>query len=179
MSRACQPKLASLSSSQCFVSSSTLRLLKLQSSSPINLSFVDKFIKTSSRQGRERSSSPFSFSQERIISPKFLLLSGDLLQVLKIRKIYLYPSRLLSYVKVRLGPVDATILIGLRVEVWDSVATSHVTLTNRSLFAEFEVRYQSLIDWIASGNFDILHNALSITSLCLYPCSMLVYMLGS
>ena len=81
--------------------------------------------------------------------------------MLKIRKIYLYPSRLLSYVKVRLGPVDATILIGLRVEVWDSVATSHVTVTNRSLFAEFEVRHQSLIDRIASGNFDILHNALS------------------
>ncbi|WZZ74839.1 hypothetical protein YC2023_086209 [Brassica napus] len=110
--------------------------------------------------GRERSSSPSS-SQERIFPPQSLLLRGDLLPVLKIWKIYLYPSHLLSYVKVRLGPVDATILIGLRVEVWDSVATSHVTVTNRSLFAEFEVRHQSLIDRIASGNFDILHNALS------------------
>ncbi|KAF3488390.1 hypothetical protein F2Q69_00056332 [Brassica cretica] len=146
MYRACQPKLASLCSSQCSVSSSNLRLLKLLSSSPINLSFVGKFIKISSRQGRERSSSPSSFSQERIFPPQSLLLRGDLLPVLKIRKIYLYPSRLLSYVKVRLGPVDATILIGLRVEVWGSVATSHVTVTNRSLFAEFEVRYQSLID---------------------------------
>ncbi|CAF1919405.1 unnamed protein product [Brassica napus] len=161
MSRAYQPKLASLSSSQCSVSSSNLRLLKLQSSSPINLSFVGKFIKTSSRQGQERSSSPSSFSQERIFPPQSLLLRGDLLPVLKIRKIYLYPSHLLSYVKVRLGPVDATILIGLRVEVWDRVAMSHVTVTNRSLFAEFEVRYQSLIDRIASGNFDILRNALS------------------
>ncbi|KAH0860835.1 hypothetical protein HID58_089096 [Brassica napus] len=161
MSQACQPKLASLSSSQCSVSSSNLRLLKLQSSCPINLFFVGKFIKTSSRQGRERSSSPSSFSQERIFPPQSLLLRGDLLPVLKIQKNYLYPSRLLSYVKVRLGPVDATILIGLRVEVWDSVATSHVTVINHSLFTEFEVRYQSLIDRIASGNFDILHNALS------------------
>ncbi|KAH0877862.1 hypothetical protein HID58_065256 [Brassica napus] len=111
--------------------------------------------------GRERSSSPFSFSQERIFPPQSLLLRGDLLPVLKIRKIYLYPCRLLSYVKVRWGPVDATILIGLRVEAWDIVAMSHVTVTNRSLLAEFEVRYQSLIDRIASGNFDILHNALS------------------
>ncbi|KAH0899133.1 hypothetical protein HID58_048701, partial [Brassica napus] len=104
-------------------------------------------------------------SRPREIVIPFLLLTGEnlsttvppvnLLPVLKIRKIYLYPSYLLSYVKVHLGPVDATILIGLRVEVWDSVATSHVTVTNRSLFSEFEVRYQSLIDRIASGNFDI------------------------
>ncbi|CAF1926690.1 BnaC05g14390D [Brassica napus] len=161
---------------------SALRLLKLQSSSPINLSFVGKFIKTSSRQGRERSSSPFSFSQERIFPPQSLLLRGDLLPVLKIQKIYLYPSRLLSYVKVRWGPVDATILIGSRVEAWDSVATSHVTVTNRSLFAEFEVRYQSLIDRIASGNFDILHNALSnfhkFVSLSLFYVSLYAWELA-
>ncbi|KAH0850445.1 hypothetical protein HID58_095492 [Brassica napus] len=74
-------------------------------------------LSTVNYSGRERSSSPSSFSQERIFPPQSLLLRGDLLPVLKIRKIYLYPSRLLSYVKVRLGPVDATILIGLRVEV--------------------------------------------------------------
>ncbi|CAH8392686.1 unnamed protein product [Eruca vesicaria subsp. sativa] len=64
--------------------------------------------------------------------------------------------------EVHLGSVDATIFISMRVEVLDGVATSHFIVTNRVLFAEFEVRCESLIDWIASGNFDILHNSLSI-----------------
>ncbi|KAJ4891415.1 Uncharacterized protein Rs2_31163 [Raphanus sativus] len=76
MSRVCQLKLASLNSSQYSVSSPNLRLLKLPSSCPLKFSFADNFIKTSSRQGRERSSSSSSFSQERIFPPQSLFLRG-------------------------------------------------------------------------------------------------------
>lgn len=49
-----------------------LELGKLVSISPLNLTFMEKFIQTSSRQGQERSFSTSSFSKERIISPTFL-----------------------------------------------------------------------------------------------------------
>ncbi|CAF1920695.1 unnamed protein product [Brassica oleracea var. botrytis] len=61
---------------------------------------------------------------------------------------------------VHLGSVDATILSQMRVEVLDGVATSHCFVTNRS-FEDFKVRFESFLDWIVSGNFDILHNVVS------------------
>ncbi|CAN6865725.1 unnamed protein product, partial [Brassica oleracea var. botrytis] len=83
-----------------------------------------------------------------------------------------------SCVKVHLGPVDATILIQLRVEVLDSVATSLVCVTNRLLFEDLEVRFESLLVWIVSGNFNILHNILSnffkFVSLSLYSLELYV-----
>ncbi|KAL0790513.1 hypothetical protein Bca101_006759 [Brassica carinata] len=107
MSRTCQPKLASLSSSQC--------------------------------SGRERSSSPSSFSQERIFPPQSLLLRGPL-------------------------------------------GTGRCNDPHRIESREFEVRYQSLIDRIASGNFDILHNALSnfhkFVSLSLFYVGLYSWELG-
>ncbi|KAL0679918.1 hypothetical protein Bca4012_007899 [Brassica carinata] len=62
---------------------------------------------------------------------------------------------------VHLGPVDATILIQLRIRALGNVATSHVFVINRSLFEDLEVRFESFLDWIVSGNFDILHSILS------------------
>ncbi|KAL0758709.1 hypothetical protein Bca101_074859 [Brassica carinata] len=67
------------------------------------------------------------------------------------------PISLSVGIKVRLGPVDATILILMRVEVLDGAATSYAIVTNRSLFEDFEVRFNR----ITSGNFDIFHNSLS------------------
>ncbi|KAF8090872.1 hypothetical protein N665_0462s0009 [Sinapis alba] len=134
---------------------------KLVSGSPLNLIILEKFIKTSSRQGRERSFSTSFFSKKRIIPPTSLFVRGDTILDFKTRKKYQLPSRLLSCVKVHLGPVDAAIFIWLRVEVLDGAATSQFIVTNRLLFEEFEVWFKSFLDWITSGNFDILHNSLS------------------
>ncbi|KAF3501980.1 hypothetical protein F2Q69_00044337 [Brassica cretica] len=123
--------LAILLSRKCSVSSPNPSLLKLQTNSPLKLSFMDKFKQISSRQGRERSSSTSSF-QERIFPPQSLFVRGDPHPVFKTGNIYQYLNRLLSYVKVRLGPVDATTFIPKGVEVLDGVATSHVIVTNRS-----------------------------------------------
>ncbi|CAN7124671.1 unnamed protein product [Brassica rapa subsp. narinosa] len=142
---------------QCSASSSNLRLLKLDRNSPFKSSFEDEFNQISSRQGRERSFSMSSFSKERIIPPISLCIRGDPLPAFKTRKNYQFPSRLLSCVKVRLGPVDATTLIRMRVEVLDGAATSYAIVTNRSLFEDFEVRFNR----IASGNFNIFRNILS------------------
>ncbi|CAN6908552.1 unnamed protein product [Brassica oleracea] len=89
-------------------------------------------------KGRERSFSTSSFSKERFFPPISLCIRGDPLPVFKTRKIYQCPSRLLSCVKVRLGPVDAMILILMRFEVLDGAATSYAIVTNRSLFEDFE-----------------------------------------
>ena len=48
--------------------------------------------------------------------------------------------------KVHLEPVDATILIQLTIEVLDSVVTSLVKVTNRSLFEDLKVRFKSFLD---------------------------------
>ncbi|CDY32011.1 BnaC06g15890D [Brassica napus] len=72
MSPWCRPKLAISSSRVCSVSSPNLRLLKLQSCSPLRLYFADKFIKSSSRQDQERSLSTTSFSEERTFPPPLL-----------------------------------------------------------------------------------------------------------
>ncbi|CAN6806986.1 unnamed protein product [Brassica oleracea] len=74
---------------------------------------------------------------------------------------------------VHLGPVDATNLIHMRVEVSDDISTtSQTSVTNRLLFEEIEVRCKSFIDWIASANFVIFYNVLSsflkFVSLSLY-----------
>ncbi|KAL0674382.1 hypothetical protein Bca4012_002363 [Brassica carinata] len=106
--------------------------------------------------GRERSSSTSSFSNERLIPPTSLFVRGDIIPVCKTGNNYKFPSRLLLCVKARLGPVGATTLIQMRVEVLDGVATSHTIVTNRLLFEDFEMRCKSFIDWIVSGNFDIL-----------------------
>ncbi|KAH0868619.1 hypothetical protein HID58_075641 [Brassica napus] len=129
----------------------------LSRNSPFKSSFEDEFNQISSRQGRERSFSTSSFSKERFFPPISLCIRGDPLPVFKTRKIYQCPSRLLSCVKVRLGPVDAMILILMRFEVLDGAATSYAIVTNRSLFEDFEVRFNR----ITSGNFDIFHNILS------------------
>ncbi|KAL0644308.1 hypothetical protein Bca4012_042598 [Brassica carinata] len=167
-----------LISRQGSVSFPNLSLSKFQTNSPLNLSFVDKFIETSSRQGRERSFFTSSFSKEIIVPPKSLFIRGDHLPVIKIGQSYQFPNRLPSCVKVHLGPVDATILIQLRVEVLDSVATSLVCVTNRLLFEDLEVRFESLLVWILSGNFNILHNILSnffkFVSLSLYSLELYV-----
>lgn len=113
---------------------------KLVLTSPVTLISMVKFTQTSSRQGRERSFSISSFSKERFISPKSLFVRGDTLPIFKTGKINEFPNRLLSCVKARLGPVDATMLILMRVEVLASVATSHAIVTNRVLFVDFEVR---------------------------------------
>ncbi|KAF3563551.1 hypothetical protein DY000_02018966 [Brassica cretica] len=117
-------------SQQCSTPSSNLRLLKLGRNSPFKSSFEDEFNQISSRQGRERSFSTSSFSKERFFPPISLCIRGDPLPVFKTRKIYQCPSRLLSCVKVRLGPVDATILILMRVEVLDGAAMSYAIVTN-------------------------------------------------
>ncbi|KAG2317309.1 hypothetical protein Bca52824_020431 [Brassica carinata] len=149
----------------------------------LKLSCVDKFKQTSSRQGRERSLSTSSFSKERIFPPTSLVVRGDHLQASKTGKIYQLPSCLLSCVKVRMGPVDTTIFISMRVEVLDGVVTSHSIVTNRLLFEEFEVRCKSFVDWIASGNFDIFCNILSnfykFVSLCLYFIKACIWILVS
>ncbi|KAG2264556.1 hypothetical protein Bca4012_078280 [Brassica carinata] len=167
-----RPKLSNSSSRQCSVPIPYMRFLKLTSFSLLNLSFFDKFVQNSSRRGRERSISTSSFSKERNYPLISLCLRGDSLPELKTGKSYQFPSHLLSYVKVRLEPVDATIHIVMRVEVLDGVATSHVIVTNRSLLAEFEERCKSFIDWIVSGIFDFLLKALSnflkFVSLSLY-----------
>lgn len=149
---------------------------KLVLTSPVTLISMVKFTQTSSRQGRERSFSIFSFSKERFILPKSLFVRGDTLPIFKTGKIYEFPNRLLFCVKARLGPVDATMLILMRVEVLASVETSHAIVTNRVLFVDFEVHFESFIDWIVCGIFDFLHNILS--NLCLYPCILLNYMSG-
>ncbi|KAG2296206.1 hypothetical protein Bca52824_042875 [Brassica carinata] len=141
----CGSKLATSTSRHCSVSSTNLRLLKLVTISPLRLSF-----------GRERSSSTSSFSNERLIPPTSLFVRGDIIPVCKTGNNYKFPSRLLLCVKARLGPVGATTLIQMRVEVLDGVATSHTIVTNRLLFEDFEMRCKSFIDWIVSGNFDIL-----------------------
>ncbi|KAL0741990.1 hypothetical protein Bca4012_083503 [Brassica carinata] len=160
MSPWCRPKLAFLSSNLCPITSPHLRLLKLQSCSPLKLSFVDKFIKSSFRQGRERSFSTPSFTKERIFPPEILFVRGKPLPV-KTEKNYQYPNRLLSYVMVHLGPVDATILTQTGVEFLDCVATPHIIVTNRLSFADSEEQFESFTDWIASDIFSILHNDLS------------------
>ncbi|CAN7033586.1 unnamed protein product, partial [Brassica oleracea var. botrytis] len=96
--------------------------LKASNKQSFKLSFMDKFKQISSRQGRERSSSTSSF-QERIFPPQSLFVRGDPHPVFKTGNIYQYLNRLLSYVKVRLGPVDATTFIPKGVEVLDGVAT--------------------------------------------------------
>ena len=157
---------------QSTISSTNLRFPKLQINSSLNLSFLDKFFKNSSRRGRERSSSTSSFSREIYFSSQSLFVRGDTLPVFKTGKNCQCLSRLLSYVKVHLGPVDATIFTWLRVEVLDGIATSHFIVTNRWLFADFKVQCVSFIDCIASGSFDISHNLLSncykFVSLSLY-----------
>ncbi|CAF2368517.1 unnamed protein product [Brassica oleracea var. botrytis] len=127
----------------------------------LNLTTMEKFIQTSSHSGRERSFSTSSFSQERIIPSKFLFVRGDLTPVTKTGKTYQFPSRLLSYVKVHLEPVDATTLVQMRVEVSDGVATSLDIVTNRLLFEDLEMWFELLLDWITSGNFCTFHNVLS------------------
>ncbi|CAN6851503.1 unnamed protein product, partial [Brassica oleracea] len=134
---------------------------KLALVNPLNLTTMEKFIQTSSRSGRERSFSTSSFSQERIIPSKFLFVRGDLTPVTKTGKTYQFPSRLLSYVKVHLEPVDARTLVQMRVEVSDGVATSLDIVTNRLLFEDLEMWFELLLDWITSGNFCISHNVLS------------------
>lgn len=47
---------------------------------------------------------------------------------------------------VNLGPVDTTILIPMRIEVQDDVATSHFTVTNSLLLAEIDVQCNSFIE---------------------------------
>ncbi|CAG7909623.1 unnamed protein product [Brassica rapa] len=70
------------------------------------------------------------------------------------------------------------ILIQLRVEVLDSVSTLLVIVTNCSLFEDLEVQFESFVDLIVSGNFDILHNILSnffkFVSLSLYSIEIFV-----
>ncbi|KAF2602659.1 hypothetical protein F2Q70_00027215 [Brassica cretica] len=134
---------------------------KLALVNPLNLTTMEKFIQTSSRSGRERSFSTSSFSQERIIPSKFLFVRGDLTPVTKTGKTYQFPSRLLSYVKVHLEPVDARTLVQMRVEVSDGVATSLDIVTNRLLFEDLEMWFELLLDWITSGNLCISHNVLS------------------
>ncbi|KAF2533901.1 hypothetical protein F2Q70_00032786 [Brassica cretica] len=68
---------------QSTISSTNLRFPKLQINSSLNLSFLDKFFKNSSRQGRERSSSTSSFSRERYFSSQSLFVRGDTLPVFK------------------------------------------------------------------------------------------------
>lgn len=137
-----------------------------------------KFIQTSSRQDRERSFSTSFFPKKRIISPTSLLARGDTLLDFKTRIKNQIPSRLLSCVKVYLGPVDAATFFTRRVEVLDCAAISQVNVINRSLFQEFEVRFMSFIDRIVSGNFDILYNVLSnfvkFVSLSLYSVKFYV-----
>ncbi|CAN6876656.1 unnamed protein product [Brassica oleracea var. botrytis] len=110
-----RPKLSNSSSRQCSVPIPYMRFLKLTSFSLLNLSFFDKFVQNSSRRGRERSISTSSFSKERNYPLISLCLRGDSLPELKTGKSYQFPSRLLSYVKVRSEPVDATIHIVMRV----------------------------------------------------------------
>ncbi|WZY86681.1 hypothetical protein YC2023_033065 [Brassica napus] len=70
-----RPKLSNLISRQCLVSFPNLP--KLKTNSLLTLSCVDKFLQTSSRQGRERSLSTSSFSKERIFPPRSLFVRGD------------------------------------------------------------------------------------------------------
>ena len=158
----------------------SLELQKLVSVSPLNSTTLEKFIQTSSHQGRERSFSTSSFSRKRISPPTSLFVRGDHILLFKTGETYQLPSRLLSCVKVRLGPVDASAFICLRVEALDGAATSQINVTNGSLFEDFEVWFKSFIDYITSGNFDILHNTLSnlfkFVSLSLY--SFEFYVLG-
>ncbi|KAH0886817.1 hypothetical protein HID58_062913, partial [Brassica napus] len=87
----------------------------------------------------------------------------------KTGKKYQIPSRLLSCVKFRLGPVDAVTLTWLRIEVLDSAATSQINSLKHGL------------NWIASGNFNILHNSLSnlfkFVSLSMYSFEFYVLVL--
>ncbi|KAF8109711.1 hypothetical protein N665_0093s0063 [Sinapis alba] len=154
---------------------------KLDPNCPITSTNMVMVIQTSSRQGRERSFHSSSFLKERIHSPTSLFDRGDFPPVFKFRKNYQFPNRLLSYVMVHLGPVDATILSQMRVEVMDGVATSHCFVTNRS-FEDFEVRFEPFLVWIASGNFDIFYNVLSnffkFVSLSLYSLELYVEVLA-
>ncbi|KAF3600799.1 hypothetical protein F2Q69_00038426 [Brassica cretica] len=86
------------------------RIQKLAASSPLNLTNMEKFIQTSSHLGRERSFSASS-SKKRIIPPTSLCVRGDTLLEIKTGKNYKSHSRLLSCVKVYLGPVDTATLI--------------------------------------------------------------------
>ncbi|KAH0867030.1 hypothetical protein HID58_074052 [Brassica napus] len=73
------PSLSTSSfSRQCSISVPTLRCLKLESSSPLKLSFVGKFSQTSSRQGRERSFLISSLSKKRILPPQSFNSSADI-----------------------------------------------------------------------------------------------------
>ncbi|KAG5396384.1 hypothetical protein IGI04_018198 [Brassica rapa subsp. trilocularis] len=83
-----RPQLATSTPSQCSVSSPNLRLLKLETNSPLKLSFMVKFHQPSSRQGRERSLSTSSFSKERIILQTSLFVRDRLIPIAISEKLF-------------------------------------------------------------------------------------------
>ncbi|KAL0662830.1 hypothetical protein Bca4012_099667 [Brassica carinata] len=111
MSPWCRPKLAISSSRVCSVSSPNLRLLKLQSCSPLRLYSADKFIKSSSRQNQERSLSTSSFSEERTFPPPLLSMRDRHIPIEISEKLFNSFTVLLSRVSVYTEPEDATRLV--------------------------------------------------------------------
>ncbi|CAG7874584.1 unnamed protein product [Brassica rapa] len=106
-----RPQLATSTPSQCSVSSPNLRLLKLETNSPLKLSFMVKFHQPSSRQGRERSLSTSSFSKERIILQTSLFVRDRLIPIAISEKLFNPFTILLSCLEVCTGSEDATRLV--------------------------------------------------------------------
>lgn len=130
MSPWCRPKLAISISRVCSVSSPNLRLLKLQSCSPLKLSFADKFIKSSSRQDRERSLSTSSFLEERTFPPPLLSMRDCYIPIAKSEKLF-------NSFTVLLSRVDATRFVFVMYsggKGWFSTSQCKVTMIYESGF---------------------------------------------
>ncbi|CAN7085204.1 unnamed protein product [Brassica oleracea var. botrytis] len=137
MSPWCRPKLAISSSRVCSVSSPNLRLLKLQSCSPLRLYSADKFIKSSSRQDQERSLSTSSFSEERTFPPPLLSMRDRHIPIEISEKLFNSFTVLLSRVSVYTEPEDATRLVFVMCsggKGWFSTSQCKVTMIYESGF---------------------------------------------
>lgn len=141
---------------------------------------MDRFIQTSSREGRERSFHTSSFSKERsLLPPISLYYRGDPSPVRKTSEVYSSPNRLLSYAMVHLGPVDATTSITMMVEVLEHVSKPQANVAIVK-FGRLEGRCSFFMIVLACGTFVNPFNTISsfgkLVSLSIYcyVCLMLV-----
>ncbi|WZZ53991.1 hypothetical protein YC2023_054098 [Brassica napus] len=168
------PKSAIQISRQCSVLPSKLRFVQLEVNNPVKLSLVDRFIQTSSREGRERSFHTSSSSKERSpLRPNSLYSRDDPFPVSKTGKSYSFPNRLLSYRMVHLGPVDTTTSITMIVEVLEHVSKSRVTVAILK-FRRLEGRSNFFMIVFACGTFvnpfNVISSSVKLVSLSIYRC---------
>ena len=175
------PKSAIQISRQCSVLPSKLRFVQLEVNNPVKLSLVDRFIQTSSREGRERSFHTSSSSKERSpLRPNSLYSRDDPFPVSKTGKSYSFPNRLLSYRMVHLGPVDTTTSITMIVEVLEHVSKSRVTVAILK-FRRLEGRSNFFMIVFACGTFvntfNVISSSVKLVSLSIYRCVGLMLVL--